>query len=206
MCAEKQIIESEVAIAVEGKEFVHFLCNQIEVFPECRNVQFWNYCPLTFADWLEGFKKLHGFEKVKSLGVVCDAEASASNTLRSLQGALRRHELPIPARPGEFISGSPTIGVLIVPVGRQSGCLEDAVWESLTNHPDKEYVEQFQRQVDKDRNDNWRAKVRVHAMIAASRKPEHTLGQSVKSGLWDLNAESIKAMREFIKGLIPPRP
>ena len=50
-------------------------------------------------------------------------------------------------------------------------------------------------------NENKRAKVKVHALIASHIKPEMTLSESTLPGvdLWDFNHASLKVMIDFIE-------
>jgi len=63
-------------------------------------------------------------------------------------------------------------------------------------------VEKYADCVDQaERNDNWRAKVKVHALIAASPNPAQTLGQSGKSNLWDFSKPPLSVALDFIRNL-----
>jgi hypothetical protein len=49
------------------------------------------------------------------------------------------------------------------------------------------------------RNENWQAKVKVHALIAASKNPAWTLSESVVGGLWDFTHPSLRIMKDFMR-------
>jgi hypothetical protein len=50
-----------------------------------------------------------------------------------------------------------------------------------------------------ERNENWKAKVKVHSLIAASRNPAWTLSESAKGGLWDFAHPSLVVMKDFMR-------
>ena len=98
----------------------------------------------------------------------------------------------------------PHVGYLLIPHDKPSGCLEDACLEASTlaqehvSCADK-FLECILQHIP-PLNPNWRAKVRLHALIAGSGKnPAMTLGQSAKAGLWDFTHESLKIMLDFLQ-------
>jgi hypothetical protein len=48
------------------------------------------------------------------------------------------------------------------------------------------------------KNENWKAKVKVHALIAAGKNPAWTLSQSVATGLWDFTHPSLRIMKDLM--------
>jgi hypothetical protein len=56
------------------------------------------------------------------------------------------------------------------------------------------------RQDGKQTNDNHRAKVLVHALIAGHvENPAMSLGQSALAGMWNFDHPSLKIMLDFIR-------
>ena len=49
--------------------------------------------------------------------------------------------------------------------------------------------------------ENWKAKAMVHALIAVSKTPEWTLGESGEGHLWDVTRPSLKALGDFLNML-----
>ena len=80
--------------------------------------------------------------------------------------------------------------------------MEHALLDALTPELKIECAKDFLRCVDElGHKDNWRAKVQVHALIAACEDPSSTLGQSAKKGLWDFGRPSLKKIIDFVKQL-----
>lgn len=199
----KSEIKKPVAIVVEGADYLYLLLSQIDGPPEFDEVQLWNYSDVgNVKRWLELFKALPDFATVTAIGVIRDAEENRELLTRATQKAFLKTGFKVPSESLEVTDGTPRTGMLIMPNGEPSGCLEHAVLSAVKPEAPVECAEQFQKCVDDgSRNDNWRAKVKVHALIAASRKPSQTLGQSAKSGLWDFDAPSLRIMLDFIRSM-----
>lgn len=43
--------------------------------------------------------------------------------------------------------------------------------------------------------------MKVHALIAAGKKPARTLSESVRAGLWDMEHDAVRVMMDFIRKL-----
>jgi len=100
----------------------------------------------------------------------------------------------------EVTASKPAVGVLIIPHNRPSGCLEHAMIEAAQPDLPLHCAEQYLRCVGIGaRNENWQAKVKVHALIAAGTNPAWALSQSVAGGMWDFTRPSLKIMKDFMR-------
>lgn len=169
--------------------------------------------------WLRAFGDRKPTAAVKVLGIIRDAEDDASRQFQSVCKALENAGLPQPAGPAEITwnrERTLAVGVLLVPVDKPGGCIEHAVYEAIADPHVKPCVDTFlacveQSRLAQDPNrpirgddhalDRWRAKLRVHAAIAASNRPEATLGDSAQANLWDFQAPSLRPVVEFIERL-----
>jgi hypothetical protein len=202
--SEDAKIERPVAIAVEGADYYHTLIRIAKTSPGFDRVQLWNFSLVGEPErWLEVFRLLPGYDSViRAIGFIRDAEDDATARERELKRAFAKCGLSEPPASQMITAGHPLTGFLIIPHGKQQGCLEHAVLEAATGNPAYTCAQGFQECVNQPtRNENWRAKVRVHAMIAASEQPQLTLGQSMDLALWDKKHPSITVMTEFITAL-----
>lgn len=204
--SNKTGIRRPVNVAVEGLDYLHTLREQIKDDPELEDVWLWDFTGGdggTLARWLRLFKTLEGFaETVRAIGIVRDAEDNAAAMTQSVVSALKNSGFGAPAAPLQISSSQPAVGFLLMPHERESGCLEHAILEAASDRLPLQCAEEFLKCVDDgERNENWRAKVRIHALIAASNKPARTLGQSAKAGLWNFGYPSLSVMRTFLKRL-----
>jgi hypothetical protein len=198
---ERKSIKRPVAIAVEGLDYLYFLLSQLDGPLEFEGIQLWNFMDVGLVRWLEGFRKMGGFETIRGLGIIRDAEGNSVNTIASVRAALANSGYPAPDGPMQVeIEGGLAVGYLVMPHGANAGCLEDACLPAVKAGSPMDCVEAFARCVDKpEKNNNWRAKVKVHSIIAASDQPYLTLGESAKSNIWDFANPSLSVMLSFIR-------
>jgi hypothetical protein len=202
--SEKARIVKSVAVAVEGLDYFHTLLSQIKDDPRLQEVQLWNFKEAPHGDlrrWLKVFTTLDGFrDKVRAIGVIQDAEKDAACSFQGAAQALTDTGFTRPTESMKVTTGNPTVGVLIVPHNTPSGCLEHAMLEARRPDLPLNCAEEYLRCVGSGKdNDNWRAKVKVHALIAAGANPAWTLSQSVAGGMWDTASPSLQIMIDFMR-------
>ncbi|MCR4414298.1 MAG: hypothetical protein NUV77_17915 [Thermoguttaceae bacterium] len=201
---EETRIVRPVAVAVEGRDYLYTLLRQIKEDPDLQDVQLWDFKASgsgNLGRWLELFATLHGYrETIRAIGVIQDAEDDAQNAFRSAVQALTYVGLAAPARPMEITTSRPATGILLIPHNRPSGCLEHAVIEARQPQLPLRCAEQYLDCVGAStRNENWKAKVKVHSLIAASDNPAWTLSESMAGGMWDFTHPSLRVMKDFVR-------
>jgi hypothetical protein len=201
---EKSRIVKPVAVAVEGLDYYYTLLGQLKDDPQFQDVQLWDFKGADSGNlgrWLKLFISLDGYgDKIRAIGVIQDAEDDAERTFRSIAEALTNVGLAPPTRPMEVTTSSPTIGILVMPHDSPSGCLEHAMIDARRPDMPLHCAEQYLHCVQVGaRNENWQAKLKVHALIAAGQNPAWTLSQSVAGGLWDFTRPSLRIMRDFMR-------
>ncbi len=151
------------------------------------------------------------FTHVKRVGIVRDAEESSQAAAQSIRGALKAAHLPVPAHSGELYAatnGGIATAFLILPDARDSGCFEHAVLDAFPGDRERDCVNALIHCVPKPElahpgaMDNWEAKAKVHALIATSKKPEMTLGESGQAGLWNASHPSLLVIKTFLDNLV----
>lgn len=177
--------------------------------------------------WLDAVKDQSGSKNfnLRLLGIVVDAEDDATLAFQSACTHLGNAGYGVPVEPGAIAksaSGLPDVAVFVIPAGGP-GCLEHGLLDSLTNDRFNECVEHFaecienkwgndrprapESQSDEDIQkwqasmSRWRAKLKVHAQIAASARPESTLGESAKAKLWNFDGPGLAPLVAFVESL-----
>jgi hypothetical protein len=201
---EKSRIVKPVAVAVEGLDYIYTLLSQIKNDSQLPDIQLWDFKGAdngNLGRWLSLFTTLDGYEdKIRAIGVIQDAEEDADRTFRSTAQALANVGLAPPTRQMELTATRPAVGILVMPHNSPSGCLEHAVIEARQPDSPLHCAEEYLRCVGVGaRNENWQAKVKVHALIAASKNPAWTLSESVAGGLWDFTHPSLRIMKDFMR-------
>lgn len=204
-------ITRPVVIVLEGLDYLYTILKQIQGNTEF-NVDLWDFTESLSV--YENFEQLlsHGKfvrQEVRALGIIRDAETSRESQEASLKALLEQFKLPIPRSQMTVAAGGvgvPKTGYLIMPHDSESGCLENALLAS-TRQPAllacaEAYLSCVSQGGQAKDNPNWRAKVKVHAMIAANLKdPAASLSCSTLPGfdLWNLEHEALHVMLRFIK-------
>lgn len=198
-------IEKPALVLVEGLDYFHLLLNSPMAAQEWfkRNVQLLDFKEggVTLGQFLARLREVRTFERVKSIGIICDAEDNAAAMANSVSTALNSNHFASPQHSGEIAAGPPAIGFLIVPDGAASGCLEHACLQAIAKRDVLRCAEQFLECISgASLNSNRQAKIKVHAAIAGSgHNPALTLGQSATTGLWDFGHAALSVMLRFVQ-------
>ena len=126
----EEIKDKEVVqLLVEGNDGLNFFKAFVKHHSEklsLGKIQIQNFGGVTeLSDFLDGFVGMTGFHKVRSIGIVQDAEDSAKSAFESVQGALENAGLPVPDCPEKReVKDKLAVEVLILPGGNQKGMLE----------------------------------------------------------------------------------
>ena len=197
------IIDSPVAVLVEGADYSHYLIHsykEMAFWAEIRVSSFGGTSDL--GKFLRTFRATHGFDKLRALGIIRDAETDGNGACEAIRASLRQNDLPVPRNANEFTNGLLKVGYLVIPHGAPSGCLEHACLDACANPRARNCASAFLDCVGRSHdNENWNAKVQTRAIIASSGSPGAALGQSALLGIWNRDAPSLKIIETFLRGL-----
>lgn len=198
-------IESAIQLLVEGNDQRNFFEAFIEHLA-LENIQVQNFGGV---DELRGFllalvdaPNFH--ETVQSLGIVRDAETSATGAFQSVQTSLANAELPVPDSPGKRTNASPAVTALILPDENRQGMLETLLCESFSATPVDQCIDDFFECVERSsgvstigRSDKARARV----YLTTKPEPHLSVGVAAKRGYWDLQHGVFSHIRNFLQQL-----
>ena len=97
----------------------------------------------SFRRFLNVFVRAPSFDEIQSLGIVRDADDSATSAFQSIQDSLISVNLPAPDRALTPASGSPRVDVFIMPNNADTGALEDLCLRALEGDPAMQCVSEF---------------------------------------------------------------
>ena len=148
---------------------------------------------------------------IEAIGIVRDAESSASDTetaaeaaFKSAHAAISASGLNPPERPLQVVGEKPRIGILILPPGKPEGMLEDVCLDAVQDDPAlpcvDEYIECVKRSVPNWRGHN-RKKASVQAFLASRPEPGLKLGEGARLGYWNWSHEAYRPIEKFIRDL-----
>lgn len=199
---QQAAIKSAIQLLVEGNDQRNFF----EAFTShlsITNVQIQNFGGVNeLRDFLEGLVSATGFrETVQSIGIVRDAETSASGAFQSVQSALNNAALPVPNSPAERTGTSPAVTVLILPGDDRQGMLETLLCESFAATPVEDCIDDFFKCVESlpDMSIDRPDKARAHAYLSTKPNPHFSVGVAAKNDYWDLNHSVFSTVRDFLQ-------
>lgn len=196
-------IESEIQILVEGNDQRNFFEAFISHLA-IANIQVQNFGGVDqLRDFLEGLVDVTGFQAVKSVGIVRDAETSAQAAFQSVQSSLSNAGLPVPNQPEERAGSSPAVTVLILPGNNRPGMLETLLNETFANTPVDDCINAFFGCVEDASGVPTQRPHKARARIYLTTKPEPHLsvGVAAKRGYWNLDHPVFDQLREFLRAL-----
>ena len=190
-------------LLVEGNDMRNFFEALVEHLNRDHEIEVVNFGGANqMAGFLAGFATAEGFGDVRSIGIVRDAEASATNTFKSVQTALANANLPVPDGPETRLGGKPSVSVLILPGGSESGMLETLLCESIEQDESKECIDAFFRCLTSMGIEVKRPeKARARVYITTKREAHLSVGVAAKRKYWDLEHEAFAHVRRFLMEL-----
>ena len=193
-------ISEPVLVAVEGKEEV-LLVKALARHMHLSGVDVWDTAGKAgLTAMLESFQAADGHERLRSLGVIQDADENHRSTFESVRSALKAAGLPVPGAELEPAGEYPRVAVLVIPAGGRRGALEDVCLSSVQDDPAMECVDRyFQCLEDAGISaPSHLAKARTRVFLASRKKPELRLGEAAQEGYWPFDCESFANLRRLL--------
>lgn len=217
-------IRTEVQLLVEGNDERNFF----EAFTEHLHL------PRFQIQVLDGKDRLREFlvtlaeatvsRKVRSIGIVRDADESARKAFQSVQTALRNAndaiqssdvKFPVPDRPEQLAGERPALSVLILPGDGQQGMLETLLCRTFAGSGMDRCIDGFFRCAEESTTPDPHVsvgvaakrgrpdKARARAYLATKPDPRLSVGVAAKRGYWDLDHGAFGRVRSFLTSLDP---
>ena len=201
---EVKRIESEVQLLVEGNDQRNFFEALVEHLA-LDHIQIQDFGGIDeLRGFLLAFVDAPGFRgNVRSIGIVRDAETSASSAFDSIRSSLGNAGLPVPDSPETSAAGAPTVTVLMLPGDNRKGMLETLLCETFSGTPVDTCIDAFfecfgalsespVRRLDK---------ARARSYLVTKPEPHLSVGVAAKRGYWDLNHDVFDNVRRFLETL-----
>lgn len=206
-------IRTEVQLLVEGKdernffeaftEHLHLPKVQIRVFDGKDRLR----------DFLETLARVTAFRRVRSIGIVRDADESADSAFQSVRTSLGNAnaairssgvEFPVPDHPGRLVGERPALSVLILPGEGQKGMLETLLCRTFADGDVDSCIDRFFQCAEKSGSSIRRPdKARARAYLATTPDPHVSVGVAAQKGRWDLDHGAFDGVRSFLMSLDP---
>ena len=156
--------------------------------------------------YLAAFVNVADFSTVRQLGIVRDAEASASSALESVQSALRNADLAAPVGTTALAPGEPNVGVLVLPDGADSGMLETLLCRTSAGAPVDRCIDEMFECVDAALSNGRKhpERRRCRAWLATRPEPHLSVGVAAKraTGIWTTSRSRV-CRRSCVRSAVP---
>lgn len=216
---KKTEIRKRYLILCEGKDELFFLIAYLNSTPlsatpgfseDIQVMDFGGNSDL--FEQLEVLKVTPGFDEVKTLLIVRDAEKDASAAVQQVRTALKHNGFAAPDRPHQWVTDKGNkdidIGFLLFPACHEApiaGTLEDLCL-SILKGPDApkllEAVDRFLERLERERGRDFtrRFKTRLHTCLAVSDDyVGMKIGEAAHAGAFGWSDEKLTPLREFIR-------
>ena len=201
--SEELKIEQPKQLLVEGNDQRNFFEALLKHL-NCQDIQIHNFGGVDeLPAFLRGFTGSTGYSSVTSLGIVRDAEGDENSAWQSVQSALQRAGMPVPARVGQRSAEIPYVSVLILPGGNQPGMLETVLNQTFSDDPVNTCINDFFACVERlpGKRIHIPDKARARAYMWAREKPHVSVGVAAQAGYWDFSHEAFAPLRSFLTAL-----
>lgn len=201
---QKRSIEKEKVLLVEGRDALEFVTALLKYLKILNAFEVRNFGGVNdFGAYLKAFVVTPGFTRVKSIGIIRDAENNANSAFTSICNDLKRNDLKPPDRPNSKASDIPEVSIFILPDCTNPGMLETLLLNSLRDVPIMKCVDDYFKCLDKasEKGPKNIEKSQIQAYIAS--KPEYVphLGLAAHKGYWDWENNAFTDLINFLRGL-----
>ena len=204
-----QKIKNQKLLLVEGQDEEVFFKN----FLKKKNI---DDIQIMSSGGKERFKKIFpqitkddSFDKLSSLAVIHDADEDAQATFKSIRSVLQNNKLKSPDKISSFASGSPRVGIFIIPDGKNKGNLESLCLSTVESEDIMECVRSFMACIKRksdSKNNLFKKPKNIHkakcrAFLSAMEEDTSSLGIASEKGYWNLDSEKLNPLLDFLKKL-----
>lgn len=199
---KKAIIKKEKVIVVEGKDdetFFNKLLDKLNILDvqiigmEGKN---------NFKKGFEYIQDLPGFNVVKRLAIILDADKNYQSTKQSVIANTSK-ALKVSKDPLIFSSSNPSVAYFIMPNNKDKGMLETLCIASQKNSPEIKQVDKFISEVDSDNmiKEKPKNKDKAKAQAYLSIMPKIACGMAygIVKNYWNLEHPDFQKLINFLK-------
>lgn len=197
--AEEFMINFLNSVKSDRADFLH---HEIQVFDFGGNENLYNF--------IEILKKMDGYDRVRSMLVIRDAEASSERAQNDIQAALTRAKLPTPRSVYAWESGDINTAFLLFPTcdrASASGTLEDLCLSILAEDGKAEIlndIDDFIMSLKQNRERRFphEFKAKLHTYFSVTdRYVSLKIGEAARAGAFDWENEALDALRRFVESM-----
>jgi len=159
--------------------------------------------------FMQNMKGMDGFDRVKSILVLRDAETDARDAERSVRGSFSKCGFSVPAACCQWDhDANPSVAYTLLPSCSsvlEEGALEDLCWRILTGTESADIKARSQGFIDAvkmdypERLSTLSHKARLHTFFSTDDKlVSMKIGEAAKAGAFDWNSRMLEPLRDII--------
>ncbi len=205
--AGPQRIEKPNLLLVEGKDDLHFFKIIAEKMGFKNSIQLKELgSKYKFKTEIKAVVLAPGFEKVKRMGIVRDADRDG-DPFASVRDAIKEAGLTAPEKELQLSNGRPQLIVYILPGDGKQGSLEDLCIESIEDKGLLNCIDKYFQCLENNCNkadvppESRKSKAKLHTYLASRPEPGRPIGLAVQMNYIDYNSPAFNDVREFIEML-----
>ncbi|UQW96624.1 hypothetical protein M2M59_11695 [Rummeliibacillus sp. G93] len=157
-----------------------------------------------FKTQLAALKNRTGFENVKSMAVIRDADSSKESAFQSISKILTNNGFSSPSEQLKYSNDNVRVGIFIMPGSEEGTMLEDLCLRTNSDHPLMDKIDFYIDSLSKlegfemPRNIS---KTKTLIFLASMPKIVNNLGLGAQRGYWNLNHACLNPLINFINEL-----
>ncbi len=191
-------VKCENILAVEGKDeeiFFKVFLKHLEI----GEVQIFNVGGKdNFTKELKTLKAVSGFEKVKKLGLVRDADENFENAFQSIKMSLEKCGFKSPKEAISFTENEKiNTGIYIMPNSCQCGMLETLCLESIFASKEIFCIEKIFECLEFSPKNIYKSKILIY--LALKTPLVNSLGLAAEKNIWDFEHQCFEKLKNFVK-------
>ena len=140
---------------------------------------------------------------LRSIGIVRDADASPSDSFKSVRDSVQQAGYTPPSAHAGFSDASPSIGIFIVPDGNEPGAIETICRRSVQDDEVAKCVDVYMECLTPHNalQSTIPDKTFTHAYLAATHDPVARVGEGALQDVWNFQSPAFASLRQFIHDL-----
>ncbi len=162
------------------------------------------------VDYIRLLVKTPGYENVKSLGLIKDADGNPEGAFQSICSVIRNANvgLSVPKKAGIPVGDSPKVIAMVVPetlAGDESGMIEDLCLRSVAEDSALVCVDNYFQCLYEQGTTisaNKKSKARAQVFLASRKRPGMPIGEALKAGYWSWEHPAFDGLKDFLKKIV----
>lgn len=215
---ETEIIKHKHIILCEGEDdkwFINWYLNseQLKYQPAfSRDFQTFQMQGVTnLSDAMQLLKRTEGFDMVKSILAIRDADEDFESACDNVRAAFRKADFPVPSGPHVWTNGPIKTAFLLFPScdgTPMTGALEDLCMQILAEENVSPLLGEIEKFIfrlcsDQNRKLSHTRKSKLHTYFSVTDKfISLKVGEAAKAGAFNWNSDRIRPLTEFLEELI----